>query len=133
MAGQPGPHLGHGPGQQDRVAGDEPGLGAKGLGRPLGDALGFLSVHRGHYDEQPRTTSTRRKQDEALVGASSCRGIPFGARSALDALGGLGALLLDLLVDRGGHLDRLVEEVALRLEQLEGEVVGGVDQLGGEG
>src|SRR5215213_1460537 len=56
-----------------------------------------------------------------------------GARSALDALGGLGTLLLDPLVERGGHLDGLVEEVALGLEQLGGEVVGGVDPLGGGG
>src|SRR5215211_5451976 len=61
-------------------------------------------------------------------------GIPVrGAGSALDGLRDLGALLLDALVERGGHLDGLVEEVALRLEQLEGEVVGGVDQLRGGG
>src|SRR5215217_4168583 len=65
-----------------------------------------------------------------VIPGDSRSGAWASARSALDALGGLGALLLDPLVEGGGDLDGLVQEVALGLEQLGGEVVGGIDQLG---
>src|SRR5512132_2137388 len=65
------------------------------------------------------------------MGPRHTGGIPVrGTGSALDALGGLGAFRPDPLVEGGGHLERLVQELALGLEQLGGEVVGGVDQLG---
>ena len=68
-------HLGHRLGERDRVeAGDEPGLGAKGLGRALGDGFAVLSVHPVVTMTSSRVLRQLGKRDEALVGASSRRG-----------------------------------------------------------